>query len=65
MTGLAAVDELGELTEVTCARTDGEIRAFLAPLTAGPSLTAIDAPIVVGNANGLPAVREAHRPVFR
>jgi len=52
MTGLAAVDQHGELTQVTCARTDGEIRAFLAPLVAGPSLTAIDAPIVVRNATG-------------
>jgi predicted RNase H-like nuclease len=52
MTGLAAVDEHGQLVEVTRARTDGEILAWLEPVTAGPCLVAIDAPIVVRNATG-------------
>lgn len=52
LTGLATVDEQGQLLEMTQARTDSEILAWLEPLTARPCLVAIDAPIVVRNAAG-------------
>jgi predicted RNase H-like nuclease/Holliday junction resolvase RusA-like endonuclease len=52
MTGLAAVDDKGDLVDVARMRTDAEILNWLAPKTAGPCLVAIDAPIVVRNATG-------------
>jgi predicted RNase H-like nuclease len=52
VTGLAAVDDKGDLADVARMGTDAEILDWLAPMTAGPCLVAIDAPIVVRNATG-------------
>jgi predicted RNase H-like nuclease len=52
MTGLAAADGQGTLAEATQVRTDAEILAWLAPVTTGPCVVAMDAPIVVRNAAG-------------
>ena len=51
-TGLAVLDDAGQLVHVSAARTDDEIAAQLAPYLDGPCLVAIDAPLIVTNPTG-------------
>ncbi|NKY40377.1 DUF429 domain-containing protein [Cellulomonas septica] len=51
-TGVAVLDDTGRLIRSTTVRTDAEIATAVAPPDAGPSVIAIDAPIVVPNATG-------------
>ncbi|WP_088284303.1 DUF429 domain-containing protein [Kineosporia sp. A_224] len=51
-TGLAALDESGNLLDARQVRTDDEILDWLRPWTAQAALVAIDAPIVVRNPSG-------------
>lgn len=51
-TGLAVVDVRGRLLAAAQVRTDAEILAWLAPVTAGPCLVAFDAPLIVRNPAG-------------
>ena len=51
-TGLAVLDDDGQLVHVSAAGTDEEIVAALAPYVEGDCLVAIDAPLIVTNATG-------------
>jgi len=51
-TGLAALHADGRLLGLADAWTDDDIASWLAPYVAGPSLVAIDAPLIVTNATG-------------
>ena len=51
-TGLAVLDDAGHLVHVSAAGTDDEIVAALAPYVEGDCLVAIDAPLIVVNAEG-------------
>jgi predicted RNase H-like nuclease len=51
-TGLAVADAGGRLLAATQVRTDAEILAWLAPVTAGPCVVAFDAPLIVRNPAG-------------
>jgi predicted RNase H-like nuclease len=51
-TGLAVADAQGRLLAATQVRADAEILAWLAPVTAGPCLVAVDAPLIVRNPAG-------------
>ena len=58
-TGLAVLDDAGRLVHVSAVRTDEQIETALAPVTAGPCIVAIDAPLVVTNATGNRAAERA------
>jgi predicted RNase H-like nuclease/ppGpp synthetase/RelA/SpoT-type nucleotidyltranferase len=51
-TGLAVLDEDGQLLHVSAAKSDDEIAAALEPYVDADCLVAIDAPLVVTNATG-------------
>ena len=51
-TGLAVLDDEGHLLHVSAADTDDEIAAALSPYVEGECLVAIDAPLIVTNAEG-------------
>jgi predicted RNase H-like nuclease len=51
-TGLAVLDEDGRLRDVTAARSDQDILAWLRRWTAGSCLVAVDAPLIVTNPSG-------------
>jgi predicted RNase H-like nuclease len=51
-TGLAALDDRGNLVDMTSARTDDGIDAWLVSHADGACLVAIDAPIIVRNPTG-------------
>ncbi|MEZ0580303.1 DUF429 domain-containing protein [Nocardioides sp. MH1] len=51
-TGLAVVDDGGHLLHVSAARSDDEIVETLTPYVEGDCLVAIDAPLIVVNAEG-------------
>lgn len=51
-TGLAVLDENGQLLMVAAANSDDEILDALAPYVEGDCLVAIDAPLIVTNATG-------------
>jgi predicted RNase H-like nuclease/ppGpp synthetase/RelA/SpoT-type nucleotidyltranferase len=51
-TGLAVLDDAGQLVHVSAAGTDDEIVAALAPYAEGDCLVAIDAPLIVPNETG-------------
>lgn len=58
-TGIAVLDDDGNLVHLSSVVTDDEILATLAPFTRDSSLVAIDAPLVVTNLKGArPAERE-------
>ena len=58
-TGLAAVDDAGQLVYAGTATDDKSIRAALAPYTQGDCVVAIDAPLIVTNPTGQrPAERQ-------
>ena len=65
-TGLAVLDDGGQLVHVSAAGTDEEIVAALAPYVEGDCLVAIDAPLIVPNATGnRPAEAELNRDFAR
>jgi len=51
-TGLAVIDAEGHLLHVSAADTDDAIAATLSPYVEGDCLVAIDAPLIVANAEG-------------
>jgi predicted RNase H-like nuclease len=51
-TGLAVLDEDGNLVHISTVRTDEEVLAHLAPFVEGDCVVGIDAPLVVKNATG-------------
>lgn len=51
-TGLAVLDDAGQLVQVSAVKTDDEIVAALAPYVDADCLVAIDAPLIVTNATG-------------
>ena len=51
-TGLAVLDDEGHLLHVSAADTDDEIAAALSPYVEGECLVALDAPLIVTNAEG-------------
>ena len=51
-TGLAVLDDEGQLLHVSAADSDDEIAAALSPYVEGECLVAIDAPLIVTNAEG-------------
>jgi len=51
-TGLAVLDDEGHLLHVSAADSDDEIAAALSPYVEGECLVAIDAPLIVTNAEG-------------
>ncbi len=51
-TGLAALDDRGQLLDMVAVRTDDDIDAWLRSYAEGDCLVAIDAPIIVCNATG-------------
>ena len=65
-TGLAVLDDGGQLVHVSAADTDEEIVATLAPYVEGDCLVAIDAPLIVPNATGnRPAEADLNRDFAR
>ena len=65
-TGLAVLDDGGQLVHVSAADTDEEIVAALAPYVEGDCLVAIDAPLIVPNATGnRPAEADLNRDFAR
>src|SRR6478735_2740744 len=65
-TGLAVLDDGGQLVHVSAADTDEEIVATLAPYVEGECLVAIDAPLIVPNATGnRPAEADLNRDFAR
>src|SRR6478735_9235950 len=65
-TGLAVLDDGGQLIHVSAADTDEEIVATLAPYVEGDCLVAIDAPLIVPNATGnRPAEADLNRDFAR
>jgi predicted RNase H-like nuclease len=51
-TGLAVSDSGGALLDVTHARTDQQIESWMGRWASGPTLVAIDAPLIVRNSHG-------------
>jgi predicted RNase H-like nuclease len=51
-TGLAVLDEAGDLLDVSAARSDEQVQDWLGRWAPGPCLVAIDAPLIVRNASG-------------
>ncbi|KAA1426681.1 DUF429 domain-containing protein [Nocardioides antri] len=58
-TGLAVLDEQGQLVHVSAATSDGEIVAALTPYVEDACLVAIDAPLIVTNTTGNRAAEAA------
>jgi predicted RNase H-like nuclease/ppGpp synthetase/RelA/SpoT-type nucleotidyltranferase len=63
-TGVAVLDEAGELLHVSTHREDEAITAAVAPYVAGECLVAIDAPLIVANATGNRPAEAALNKVF-
>jgi predicted RNase H-like nuclease/ppGpp synthetase/RelA/SpoT-type nucleotidyltranferase len=64
-TGVAVLDESGELVHVSAGRTDDDIAAALAPYVDGPCLVGIDAPLIVTNPTGSRGAERALTKDFR
>ena len=64
-TGLAVLDESGTLLDLADLHGDEEILDWLRPWTDGPCLVAIDAPLVVANAEGSRPCEKALNADFR